>query len=74
VSPDVRERLLAAVAARLEAGDPEAILAEDARAELDQLLGFWPSPVTWTCMWRTWSEGPMWRVVSCSAPKGSRIG
>ncbi|GAA1256571.1 CHAT domain-containing protein [Pseudonocardia aurantiaca] len=40
----MRDRLLAAVAARLEAGDPEAILAEDTRAELDQLLGFLAIP------------------------------
>ena len=44
MSPDVRDRLLAAVAARLEAGDPEAILAEDTRADLDQLLGFLAIP------------------------------
>ncbi|WP_433274663.1 CHAT domain-containing protein [Pseudonocardia xinjiangensis] len=40
----MRDRLLAAVAARLEAGDPEAILAEDTRADLDQLLGFLAIP------------------------------
>jgi hypothetical protein len=35
----VRERLLAAIVARLEAGRPDAIVADEARAELDELLG-----------------------------------
>ncbi|TWF75652.1 CHAT domain-containing protein [Pseudonocardia hierapolitana] len=35
----MRERLLAAIVARLEAGGPDAVLAEEARAELDELLG-----------------------------------
>jgi hypothetical protein len=37
---DVRDQLLAAVRGRIETGDPQEILAPDAQAEADQLLGF----------------------------------
>ncbi len=39
---DVRDQLLAAVRGRIETGDPQVILAPDANAEADHLLGFLP--------------------------------